>query len=99
MSKVMLFRNSSISKKPDLQSDEKPFKCPVCTKSFNQNSDLVRHIRVHTGEKLLACSLCKKTFSSSSYLCLHTRVSPVVILLISENTQEFTQGKNHLIVQ
>jgi uncharacterized Zn-finger protein len=43
---VMAISNSSKSKKPDLQSEEKPFKCPFCTKSFNQNSSLVIHIRV-----------------------------------------------------
>jgi hypothetical protein len=39
---VMAISNSSKSKKPDLQSEEKPFKCPF----FNQNSSLVIHIRV-----------------------------------------------------
>ena len=50
------------------------FQVSPCTKSFNQNSDLVRHIRVHAKEKPFACSLCGKAFSSSSSLCFHTRV-------------------------
>jgi uncharacterized Zn-finger protein len=48
---VMLFRNSSISKQLELHSKEKLFKCPVCTKSFNQNYNLVIHKRVHSEEK------------------------------------------------
>jgi uncharacterized Zn-finger protein len=48
---VMLFRNSSISKQLELHSKEKLFKCPVCTKSFNQNYNLVIHKRVHNEEK------------------------------------------------
>ena len=109
---VMSIRNSSNSKQSDLQSEEKPFKCPFCTRSFNQNSNLVIHIRVHTGEKPFSCSLCEKASSTSSSLCLHTRVhtgqkpfrctlceKSYSNLLISENTQEVTLGKNYLIVQ
>jgi uncharacterized Zn-finger protein len=50
------------------------FQVSPCTKSFNQNSDLVIHIRVHTGVKPFPCPLCRKAFSSSSSLCLHTRI-------------------------
>ncbi len=78
---VMAISNSSKSKKPDFQSEEKPFKCPFCTKSFNQNSNLVIHIRAHTGDKPFACSFYKRH---------------LVLPHLSVCTQEFIQGKIHL---
>jgi uncharacterized Zn-finger protein len=69
---VILFRNSNISKSQiwRVRTEEKPFKCPVCTESFNQNFNLVVHIRAHTGYKPFACLFYKIAFSSSSLFAL-----------------------------
>ena len=87
---VMLFRNSSISEKPDLQSE-----CPVCTESFNQNFNLESYIKVHTGDQPFACSfykrhlvlrhlsVCTQEFIQGKiHLALHCVRSLKVILLI-----------------
>ncbi len=61
-----------------VRTEEKPFKCPVCTESFNQNFNLEINIRVHTGDKPFACSFYKRH---------------LVLRHLSVCTQEFIQGK------
>ena len=51
----------------------KPFKCPYCQKSFNQNGNLQEHIRIHTGEKPFKCDLCPRSFTTSSQHKLHVK--------------------------
>ena len=55
-----------------VHTDEKPYVCHVCEKSFNHNSNLHTHMRLHIGEKI-ACDICKKRFNKK-YLKLHKRV-------------------------
>uniref|UniRef100_A0A671MXR0 C2H2-type domain-containing protein n=1 Tax=Sinocyclocheilus anshuiensis TaxID=1608454 RepID=A0A671MXR0_9TELE len=54
-----------------LHTEEKPYKCPYCDKSFTLSSCLVLHKRTHAGEKPHhTCRLCCKTFiSSRKYKC------------------------------
>ena len=51
----------------------KPFKCPYCQKSFNQNGNLQEHVRIHTGEKPFKCDLCPRKFTTSSQHKLHVK--------------------------
>lgn len=50
---------------------EKPFSCPVCSKSFTQKHTLVAHQRIHTGEKPFVCSICSRSLSSKHTLQEH----------------------------
>lgn len=34
-----------------IHSNERPFKCPVCSKGCRQAQDLEKHLRTHTGKK------------------------------------------------
>ena len=54
-------------------TDEKTYKCEVCSRSFAQKSHLTEHTRTHTGEKPFKCELCSQFFSQKSALTRHRR--------------------------
>ncbi|WP_368860299.1 C2H2-type zinc finger protein, partial [Isoptericola croceus] len=42
--------------------EESPHKCPVCSRSFNQRSNLKTHLLTHTDHKPYECGSCGKVF-------------------------------------
>ncbi|CAL1272959.1 unnamed protein product, partial [Larinioides sclopetarius] len=45
-----------------LHSEEKPYTCFVCNKTFSKKFYIKVHLRTHTKEKPYECDICHKTF-------------------------------------
>lgn len=52
--------------------EESPHKCPVCSRSFNQRSNLKTHLLTHTDHKPYECNSCGKVFRRNCDLRRHT---------------------------
>uniref|UniRef100_A0A3B4YFY8 Zinc finger protein 135-like n=1 Tax=Seriola lalandi dorsalis TaxID=1841481 RepID=A0A3B4YFY8_SERLL len=55
------------------RSQKKLYKCPICSKTFQHNTALQRHMTCHTGERPFDCAECGKTFRQKGSLHIHMR--------------------------
>lgn len=62
--------NLTVHKRTHLKKTSNPFKCELCGQTFNQKSNMKRHILVRH-EKPARCSACLKRFSSQSEFDTH----------------------------
>ena len=50
---------------------EKPYKCKIYLKSFNENGNLKAHMSRHEIEKKFKCKFCDKSYKSNGHLKEH----------------------------
>ena len=58
-----------------IHTDERPYKCHLCDRTFRTNTLLRNHINTHTGVKPYKCTVdgCDMAFVTSGELTRHTR--------------------------
>ena len=73
-------------------SEEKPYYCTFCTKSFTYNDNLKNHLRTHSRfKKSYSCILCPKSFIDHGKLKEQIRIHSLYSLyktLFTGNTCE-----------
>ncbi|XP_040066911.2 putative zinc finger protein 702 [Ixodes scapularis] len=55
-------------------TNERPFSCGVCEKTFARKDCLTANVRIHTGEKPFKCNTCSKVFTLKRTLADHERI-------------------------
>ena len=53
---------------------ERPFKCNMCDKAFNQKNALQIHQKKHTGEKPHRCDYCDQSFTQKGTSTMYASV-------------------------
>ncbi|KAA0200013.1 hypothetical protein HAZT_HAZT002712 [Hyalella azteca] len=52
-------------------SNERPFVCSLCFKSFKRKDHLLIHVKIHTGDKPFVCTQCGNKFAQRTHLRNH----------------------------
>ncbi|XP_045897661.1 zinc finger protein 777-like isoform X2 [Micropterus dolomieu] len=55
------------------QTEEKPFRCSVCGKTYVLEHTLKKHMRLHSETQFYRCSICNQTFITESSVSIHER--------------------------
>lgn len=71
--KKLFLKNSKCSSSRKTKTKKKTFKCQICKKNFNDQSNYIRHTKIHYHEEKFKCDVCLKTFTRKSNLSVHFR--------------------------
>ncbi|XP_017073299.1 transcription factor Ouib [Drosophila eugracilis] len=69
-------------------TNDKPFKCKECGKSFTMSGKLSTHMLSHTGVRAFHCASCKVSFVRRSHLVAHYRSKGHVHAASSQESEE-----------
>ncbi|EJD52577.1 hypothetical protein AURDEDRAFT_55751 [Auricularia subglabra TFB-10046 SS5] len=60
-----------------MPTDDKPFPCEYCSRTFARQHDLRRHVETHSGDKPYACAYpgCQHTYTRKDALKRHQDAS------------------------
>ena len=74
--KSVTFKNSEeLNRK---STEDRPFRCGYCEKSFTQSQAAKKHERIHTGEKPFVCRICDYKSNDSGNLRKHEKIHGIV---------------------
>ena len=80
----------------------KKHKCPICTQSFNNRSNLAKHMVVHTGERSFKCDICHSTFTQKSnlkkHMMVHSGERPFKCTQCSSTFNQKSHLQRHMVV-
>lgn len=57
-----------------VHSEDRPFTCDICSKSFKTSSNLNVHIKMHNNQRDHHCTNCPQSFFTSSHLKAHLNI-------------------------
>lgn len=77
--------------------EESPHKCPVCSRSFNQRSNLKTHLLTHTDHKPYECNACGKVFRRNCDLRRHALTHSVADVPGSEPLDPSLGDQNDIL--
>ena len=63
-----------------VMSEEKPYNCGICGKSYLRKEHLTKHMLIHNGDRPLECRTCGKSFTQkwnlTHHMLIHTGNKP-----------------------
>ncbi|CAB0016021.1 unnamed protein product [Nesidiocoris tenuis] len=96
---LYVFQEGALHQHMKMAHGEKPWQCPVCSKTFTTKYFLRKHKRIHTGETPYECSICHKVFtfqqSYHKHMLYHTDNKPYCCSHCGRLFKELSTLNNH----